>query len=123
MTKDIAEIGRRELQGPQKRRVGPSRGYPRLPGSAAVSRTTAGAVHLPPRGAGMPRASSPAATARGDARPVVLISSTTGREGVAPAPPPRHFASMFLTLPGRYGRPLGDRWPRAASSSAIARKV
>jgi len=51
---------------------GASGGYPRLPGSAAVRRITAGAAHLSPRGAGMPLPSSPAATARGDARPVAV---------------------------------------------------
>src|SRR3954454_19932441 len=45
-------------------------------GSADVRRITAGAVHLPPRGAGMPLASSSAAMARSEVRPLALISAT-----------------------------------------------
>src|SRR4051794_7503137 len=86
------EVGHRGLfrsppwenrRGPQNRRVGPSRGYPRLPSSAAVRRITAGAVHLPPRGAGMPLASSSDAIARSEVRPDALMSSTIGRRSVA----------------------------------------
>ena len=66
----------------------------------ASNRMTAGAVHLPPRGAGMPLASSSAAMARSDVRPPALISAMTGARSATRG-------GGGLALRDRFGGALG----------------